>query len=394
MKRGTWIGACVALLVGLFAGRAAATVNSPPGEVPTVEVITMGPGEVLFERFGHAAICLRYPQTPRADTCFNYGTGDFSQPITLAWGFVQGRAPFWVATQSPDSMFRFYRRKDRTYYVQTLPLTEVQARKAESILFESIKEENKYYDYHHFRDNCTTRVRDVVDAATDGALRKGTTEMTGSSFRQMGRPGFAEVGWILLASDFLLGHPADEQTDRWKAMFLPDNLRHEIQTHLGVEPTILNVRQGRDFPTEESTWRGWVALLAAVMAGLIAAGARAPVVGKLGRGFSIFVLTLLGVVVWGLAVISSLPELRWNEVVLVLMPFDFLLATRLQERYVRVRLIGLGLVFVLRAVGVFTQALWVPGMLVLPVLLLLSRDAFRAPRKAAPAGAQPVKLAA
>jgi hypothetical protein len=359
---------------------------------PRVEVYTMGPGEILFERFGHAALCLRYDEAPKLDQCFNYGTGDFSHPISLGWSFVQGNARFWVATQKLDSMLRFYQRKDRTIWVQKMPFTEEQARIAESRLLSDIKPENKYYTYHHFLDNCTTRVRDIVDQASGGVLLANSGEDMGQTFRGFGRPGFADQGWILLASDFLLGRPADTQNDRWKAMFLPVFLRESIQQQLKVEPVVLYTRQGPPLSTEEHTWRGWVLLLGVLLSAPLWLRERAPRLARVGRGVATVLLTLFGLIIWVMAVVSALPELRWNEVVLVLMPLDFLLLSKRSQSYARLRLAGVGVVMLAMLLGVLKQPLWVPALLVVPVLLPLARTAF-APKPSPKASAK-VALAA
>jgi hypothetical protein len=74
-------------------------------------------------------------------------------------------------------------------------------------------------------------------------------------------------------------------------------------------------------------------------------------------------LTLWGAIIWSLVALSSIPGLRWNENVFVLIPFDvvlpFLGAER-RRRYARFRLAGLLLVSLLVAVDVFAQPIWLP----------------------------------
>lgn len=52
-------------------------------EVPVIALYTVGVGESLFERFGHAALCVHRSQSPRSDLCFNYGATEFSTPLPL-----------------------------------------------------------------------------------------------------------------------------------------------------------------------------------------------------------------------------------------------------------------------------------------------------------------------
>ena len=69
-----------------------------PGETPpTIVLITIGRGALIFEKFGHTALCLDYAEAGRETICFNYGTTDFTMPpFTLTWNFIRGVQKFFV----------------------------------------------------------------------------------------------------------------------------------------------------------------------------------------------------------------------------------------------------------------------------------------------------------
>ena len=91
-------GVCT-VFAGLCAGRAdAQPAHLAPGEAshgaieaepPTVEVLTFGVGDLIFEKFGHAALCLRYRDPQHPAVCFNYGVTDFNEGPTMIWGFLR-----------------------------------------------------------------------------------------------------------------------------------------------------------------------------------------------------------------------------------------------------------------------------------------------------------------
>src|SRR5690606_33222055 len=84
---------------------------------------------------------------------------------------------------------------------------------------------------------------------------------------------------------------------------------------------------------------------------------------RLGMALSAVPLFLIALVVWGLALVSTLNELRYNELLLVFWPTDIalpFLGAVARQRYARVRVIGLALVSLLAAVGVLQQPLWMP----------------------------------
>jgi hypothetical protein len=72
---------------------------------------------------------------------------------------------------------------------------------------------------------------------------------------------------------------------------------------------------------------------------------------------------LLGGILTFLAIISPLPYIRWNELCLVLFPFDLLLLilpAERRRRYARGRVVMLGAILVLSVIGVLKQPLLAP----------------------------------
>src|SRR5512140_901016 len=98
--------ALVLLLSLVWAAPAAAAtrVGHPPeydkyyAEEPTIELVTMGVGALIWERHGHIALCIRY-HNPAEDVCYNYGIAEFQKPFSMAWGFFRGTQSFWVGPQ-------------------------------------------------------------------------------------------------------------------------------------------------------------------------------------------------------------------------------------------------------------------------------------------------------
>ena len=342
------------LLVGIFctlgalrplpaapASPAAAPSPALPGDrPPLIDVYTMGPGDELFSRFGHAAICVTDAQSPLG-RCYNYGTADFSTPGPLTWSFVRGRALFWVSVRPLPAMLRSYADEDRTLWRQRLPLPAAAARALAVTLHAADVREATYYRYHHFNDNCTTRVRDLVDAATGGALHRDTAAPGDPPLREYVRRGFAGQPLLLLLTDLLLGRAADRPTSRWQGMFLPELLRSELQMRLGAAPEVVYTRR-QPILFGSSLGGPWLLVpLGALLLVAELATRRRPRWGAklVGAG-----LGLVGLLVAGLAACSALPELRYNEAVLLCLPSDLLLLglpVRWAVAYARLRLCGL-----------------------------------------------------
>jgi hypothetical protein len=88
-------------------------------------------------------------------------------------------------------------------------------------------------------------------------------------------------------------------------------------------------------------------------------------------------LVLLGAIVWGPALVSSIVGVRYNEALLVAMPLDAalpLLPRGLRRRYARVRVALVALASLLVAIGVFHQPLWLVSAAVFLPLIVVALD--------------------
>lgn len=380
--------AFVCLVVAALGGHAAA--RAQPGsvtleelaqqsaEAPTIEIVTVGPGELLVESFGHAALCVRWPGMAHLDTCYNYGTTDFSRPLSLGWGFVRGDAAFWVERWPRERMLEHYRRKDRSIWVQALVDGNSTPRQRLEIarrLEHDARLENRDYVYHHFFDNCTTRVRDIVDRAFAGALAIDSDAVVGPTFREYGLMGFADRSWLVAATDFAIGRSSDRRATLWQAMFLPRILRQVVRDRLGVEAEAVYTRRGPSFARAGSSGRGYSLALAVLLALPLVASRVWRRGHRLARALSLVPLSTLGLALWAAALASPLPELRWNETLLVLVPTDaalLFLGPRRRQLYARVRVGSLAVIALAAAGGLLLQPLWMPILVALPTMLLVA----------------------
>jgi hypothetical protein len=389
------LGPALAVLTAVLAAAGPARAQPAhlaPGEVssgvieaepPVIELLTFGIGARIFEKFGHAAICLRYHQPEHPEVCFNYGVTNFntagSGGTVMAWNFLRHHQKFWVEPTTLAAMLAFYQGEDRDIWRQTLPISGEAARAVEAQLWSDIREDHRYYDYDHFFDNCATRLRDMIDRGTGGALSAGSSVPYARTFRELGRRGLAGMPLLLVTSDLITGRELDQHPTVWQAMFHPDILRTEVALRLRAPPELIYRRHGPPFPTRGKTGRlHFMALAVALAVLLFIAQAvrryRATALWAVGVA-----LALLGAVVWAVAIVSPITALRYNEAVFVVMPVDLalpLLSPVWRRRYARIRLAMLAAVSVLGLLGVFLQTLWV---VILAVALPMATVAFDLP---------------
>ncbi|HEY4058620.1 MAG TPA: DUF4105 domain-containing protein [Kofleriaceae bacterium] len=384
------IRALVVLALLAIAAPARADVDEPP----VVEVITFGPGAGLFERFGHAAMCLRYQEVTH-DVCFNYGVTDYSAGASLIWNFIRGTQLFWSEPANYYGMIDSYTDEDRDIWRQTIPTTPSQSRAIEKRLWHDTERENREYIYDHVYNNCATRLRDILDEelATPEAGAPGTTRgalrnvdaPTDITLRAVESRGFAESPLLLAFTEFGLGHGMDRPLPRWDAMFLPEVLRAELTKLPGVITDSLNQRQAPPFKTDAG-WSGrLVFAAAAVFFPLLAWVLRKK--RRLSTGIAMTPLVVWCVLIWTLVIISPIALVRWNEVALVFLPTDLAIPWlgRRRALYLKARIVELLLLAIASAVGLVAQPLWIPlATALLPLMVLFS--ATRAVRGPDPSG--------
>ncbi len=207
--------------------------QSPPSSAPSgslrVYLVTVGEGAFLWEKFGHNALWF-VDSAAGVDVAYTWGTFDFKQPGFVA-RFLTGDTKYWVEGYPGRLLLDFFiTRSDRSVDVQRLNLTPAQARKALDYALWNARDENKYYRYDYFRDNCSTRLRDVIDLATDGALKRATSTTIGArtyraeAVRLMDDMKLAQLG-IAIA----LGPRADAPLSVWDEMFIPMRLRDALR---------------------------------------------------------------------------------------------------------------------------------------------------------------------
>ncbi len=188
-----------------------------------------GPGDDVYEVFGHDAIIINDADTQEI-VAYNWGVFDFNQPNFIG-RFVAGRMLYTMRGE-PDGfgyMVREYKARQRTFRIYPLNLSPVQVARLQRLCEKNNTPGHQDYRYDYYRDNCSTRVRDMIDAATDGqvaAQLKGKS--TGHTLRYFTDALSQRVPWLYVGLQYVLGHTVDQPIDAWAEGFLPDRL----QAHL------------------------------------------------------------------------------------------------------------------------------------------------------------------
>ena len=194
------------------AGERAGPTENPavaePGSLLRIWLVTAGPGDAVWERYGHNAIRVLDTATGR-DVAYNWGIFDFEQ-VDFIPRFLRGRMLYMMAPFQSQSMLAAYARVDREVVVQELDLTPAQKLELRDLAERNALPENRDYAYQYFLDNCSTRVRDLLDLVLGGSLRAEFESSPGGvSFRDHIRRLTQDDPLIFTGMDLLLGAPGD-----------------------------------------------------------------------------------------------------------------------------------------------------------------------------------------
>ena len=193
-----------------------------PDSRPSISLLTIGPGELFFERFGHNAIVVR--EAGRPAVVYNYGIFDFAQEDFLL-NFARGRMVYRVIEGPLADDLEMYRAQGRSIVEQVLDVDAARARELVDFLAWNVLPENTQYRYDYFEANCSTRVRDALDRALDGALRAHAEGRSrGYTWRLDALRLMAPEPWLMLGIDLGLGPYADQRIDYWQESFVPETL--------------------------------------------------------------------------------------------------------------------------------------------------------------------------
>ncbi len=92
-----------------------------------------------------------------------------------------------------------------------------------------VQPENRNYRYDYYLNNCSTRIRDALDIALDGALSARTGQIPAKlNFRDQTRRLTQMQFWYYLGLEMGLGFPVDRAVTRWDEMFIPMVVADEI----------------------------------------------------------------------------------------------------------------------------------------------------------------------
>ena len=222
---------------------------------PVLEVflLTVGPGDAIWEKFGHNALVF---QDSRDDTmmAYNWGIFDFRQHDFIM-RLAKGTMRYSMRGFPALGLIEGYRNQDRTVWSQKLNLTPDQKFELLALVRQMDSESNRYYQYDYYRDNCSTRIRDALDSVLGGGISIVTKEQeAGNTYRWHTSRLLQSDMLAYLGIQFVVGNSGDMPISIWEEMFLPLLLKEHLQSvsNQGISGGDISILAPPEILTESS----------------------------------------------------------------------------------------------------------------------------------------------
>jgi len=192
----------------------------------TLSLLTVGSGDPLYAWFGHSALIIGQPSG--GEVMYDYGVFDTDQK-NFYLNFAQGRMYYSVWESAAPWRIEEALQQKRDVKLIELDLSPEAKLATIRFLQNNAKAENSTYLYHFYNDNCATRIRDILNAATGGDFRRwAEAQPTSTSFRQFVQRYMSHSPVVFWALDFLQGRNIDRPLNRYEEMFLPGSLHQAV----------------------------------------------------------------------------------------------------------------------------------------------------------------------
>ena len=197
------------------------------GENLKIKIAVMGPGDELYFWWGHIGLIIEDSARGTSDF-YDYGLFDFTRDHFF-YNFAFGRLLYSCGMSPTEWNIYDYTVNNRDITIYTLDLLPEKRIEIRDFAEMNVLPAFRDYYYHHFKDNCSTRIRDIIDLATDGQFYSQYGSAPGRfTLREHVRrhTWFSPSGdWFL---SFIMGQDIDTPITVWEEMFLPSEVGNRI----------------------------------------------------------------------------------------------------------------------------------------------------------------------
>lgn len=186
-----------------------------------ISIITVGPGQELYEGFGHSSIRI-YDKKNNIDLAYNYGIFDWEAP-NFYLNFCRGKMLYQLASYPFFYFVKGYKKDNRWIKEQILNLSYEEKQQFYEYLENNSKPENASYLYDPFFNNCSSKIREIIDIVLKNKVIFDNNHLKeNKSFRQLMNDEYPWNTWGSLGINIALGSKLDKITTAKQRMYLPD----------------------------------------------------------------------------------------------------------------------------------------------------------------------------
>ena len=191
---------------------------SPDAEI---SIITVGPGKVLYEGFGHSTIRIK-DKNHNIDLAYNYGIFDFNSS-NFYINFTKGKLLYKLARYPFHYFVDSYKQNKRWIKEQILNLTIKEKQQFFIYLENNAKPKNATYLYDPFFDNCSTKMVSITKIILGDKVTFLYNHLTKNlSFRQLMNREILWNTWGSFGINLALGSKLDKKATANQYNYLPD----------------------------------------------------------------------------------------------------------------------------------------------------------------------------
>ena len=287
-----------------------------------VVLITVAPGKELHSAFGHTILWINDP-TNGIDRAYSYGTFDFKTE-NFYLKFLMGTLPYTISVHSMQDEFNFNMQYEkRGMIAQKLELDSLQKNAILRDLETNLLPENKEYAYKFFYDNCSTRIRDMIEKNAPGKYRWTQYPLLeGKSYREWMNKYLAPNSWVTLGMNLALGVPSNVNATASQACYLPDNLTSatNLANGLAANPVSMFDAQPEEQAGFDFTGPFVILGLLTLVVGLLSFKKAFPFAAD------VTLFSIIGLLAWFVFFLGTATNhevMAWNPASLMLFPLNF-----------------------------------------------------------------------
>jgi hypothetical protein len=188
-----------------------------------ISLITAGPGEELYEKFGHSAFRV-VDTTLNIDLIYNYGIFDFNAPNFYS-NFAKGKMYYLVAKYDFKYFLASYKQDKRWLKQQILNLDLSEKQRVFDYLENNVRKENATYLYDPFFDNCATKLRDILQITFGNNIALNSTNISNNqTLRALMDQEIYWNTWGNFGINIIAGTILDKKRSQLSYTYLPDQL--------------------------------------------------------------------------------------------------------------------------------------------------------------------------